>query len=75
MGLRSAISEQKMEKTVMPVTNYKQRSTIATSKWVPTCTKCGDTEFTHQDKEFGGTMTRIIFCSNCGASIGVTIAI
>jgi hypothetical protein len=59
----------------MQATDYKERSTIATSKSVPTCTNCGDTEFTHQDQEFGGTMTRIVFCSSCGASIGVTIAI
>jgi predicted nucleic-acid-binding Zn-ribbon protein len=42
---------------------------------VPTCIKCGAKEFTHQDKEFGGLMTRIVFCSNCGAVIGVVIAI
>ena len=59
----------------MQATDYKERSRIATSKSVPTCTKCGDTEFSHQDREFGGTMTRIVFCSSCGASIGVVIAI
>jgi hypothetical protein len=42
---------------------------------VPTCTKSRATEFTHQDKEFGGLMTRIIFCSSCSAVIRVVIAI
>jgi len=59
----------------MQVNDYKVISSIATSESVPTCTNCGDTKFTHQDREFGGTMTRIVFCSSCGASIGVVIAI
>jgi DNA-directed RNA polymerase subunit M/transcription elongation factor TFIIS len=59
----------------MQATDCREISSIATRKSVPTCTSCGDTEFTHQDREFGGTMTRIVFCTSCGASIGVVIAI
>jgi DNA-directed RNA polymerase subunit M/transcription elongation factor TFIIS len=55
--------------------SYKERSNIAAHVAVPTCAKCGATKFTHQDQEFGGEMTRIIFCTSCGAVIGVVIAI
>jgi DNA-directed RNA polymerase subunit M/transcription elongation factor TFIIS len=55
--------------------SYKERSRIAVHAAVPTCAKCGATEFTHQDQEFGGEMTRIIFCTSCGAVIGIVIAI
>lgn len=59
----------------MQATDYKERTRTAAHTPVPTCTQCGDTEFIHQDQEFGGEMTRIIFCSSCGASIGVVVAI
>jgi hypothetical protein len=42
---------------------------------VPTCYKCSSKTFTHVDKEFGGLMTRIIFCEQCGTVIGTVIAI
>ncbi len=59
----------------MQATEYAEKPRIARHTSVPTCTKCEATEFIHQDQEFGGEMTRIIFCSNCGVVIGVVVAI
>jgi len=59
----------------MQATDCKERSKTATHTSAPTCTQCVDTGFIHQDQEFCGEMTRIIFCSSCGASIGVVVAI
>jgi DNA-directed RNA polymerase subunit M/transcription elongation factor TFIIS len=73
--MHSARIERKTETTVMIAADYKKRSSVAAHMSVPTCTKCEATEFIHQDQEFGGEMTRIIFCSTCGTVIGVVVAI
>jgi hypothetical protein len=59
----------------MQATDCKERSKTAARTSVPICTQFVDTGFIHQDQEFCGEMTRIIFCSRCGASIGVVVAI
>ena len=59
----------------MKAADWKETSKVAAHRLVPTCAQCRATGFAYQDQEFGGEMTRIIFCSSCGAVIGVVVAI